>query len=70
MDTASKWEIIKAVNHNKTDDPLISYASDLYYLMQVGVSVDIDALDNMTAQVLMYLAEEIDKKQRREAKIK
>jgi hypothetical protein len=69
MDSALKIEIIQAIQNNRTNNPEIAYAVNLYSLLQLGATLNIDDLDSRTAKMLLYIGKEIQHKIDRESRL-
>jgi hypothetical protein len=65
-----KWEILRAVNSNRTNNIEINQAWELLSLLGLGVTIDINELSNREVKILLELKRQIDLKQERLSKIK
>jgi hypothetical protein len=69
LDSVLKRELILAVHQSRTNSVKIKQIAELYQLLQMGVSLDIDNLDAETGELLLMFSQEIAKKQEKDAKI-
>ena len=70
LDYSQKLEIIKAVNWHRTESYAIAQVAELYNLLQMGVNIDINELENTQAQLLLRFSEEVQRKSEKDARIK
>ena len=70
MDSTLKYQIFKAVRSGRSNNILVKHVGELYSLMQIGIKVDLNDLDAMTAEMLLCFAEEIQYKAKLDAKLR